>query len=160
LSEEGVRQSVLSILDATLLFSISTVTPEGRPYINTAYFSYSDALELYFLSHPASLHCRNLARNASIAATIFSSAQQWTDPGRGLQLFGTCAVTSGAAAEEAERVYRKRFPGYPKWKASLKNEDLGHEYRFYRIDVASIKVLDESNLGDAVFVRASVAVDR
>ena len=156
LSEEHVRQSVLSILGANVLFSISTVTPKGRAHINTAYFSYSDTLELYFLSHPGSLHCRNLSRNASMAVTIFSSVQQWTDPGQGLQLFGACAVTSGASVEEAERAYRRRFPAYQNWKASLKNEDLAREYRFYRFDVASIKILDERNLGDAVFVSASV----
>lgn len=61
------------------------------------------------------------------------------------------------SAAEAERVYQGRFPAYPNWKASLKNGDLGHEYRFYRIDVASIKVLDENNLGDAVFFCASVS---
>jgi uncharacterized protein YhbP (UPF0306 family) len=156
LSEKRVRQSVLSILGANVLFSISTVTPDDRAHINTAYFSYSDSLELYFLSHPGSLHCRNLSRNASMAASIFSSLQQWTDPGQGLQLFGACAVTSGATAEEAERVYQRRFPAYQDWKASLKTEDLAREYRFYRFDVASIKVLDERNLGDALFVVASV----
>lgn len=55
-SEEQVRQSGLPILESNVLCSIATVTPEGRAHINTAYFSYSDKLELYFLSHPGSLH--------------------------------------------------------------------------------------------------------
>jgi uncharacterized protein YhbP (UPF0306 family) len=155
-SEERVRQSVLSILDKNVLFSISTVTPEGRAHINTAYFSYSDKLELYFLSHPGSVHCRNLERNASMAVTIFSSLQQWTDPGQGLQLFGTCQATSGSSAEEAERAYQRRFPAYQNWKAALKDEDLAREYRFYRFEAAWIKILDEKNLGDAIFARATV----
>lgn len=155
-SEERVRQSVLSIFDNNVLFSISTVTPEGRAHINTAYFSYSGKLELYFLSHPGSLHCRNLLRNPSMAVTIFSSLQKWTDPGQGVQLFGTCEETSGSSAEEAERSYAKRFPAYQTWKVTLKDEDLARQYRFFRFDVAQIKLLDEKNLGDAVFVRASV----
>jgi uncharacterized protein YhbP (UPF0306 family) len=153
---DRVRASLLSILSSNVLFSIATVNPDGTAHINTAYFSYSDALELYFLSHPASSHCRNLARNPSIAATVFSSTQQWTDPGQGVQLFGTCAATEAGAAEQAERVYRTRFPGYERWKASLRSGDPGREYRLYRFDAASVSILDERNLGDALFVRASV----
>jgi hypothetical protein len=91
-----------------------------------------------------------------MAVTIFSSLQQWTDLGQGLQLFGTCIATSGSSAEEAERAYQKRFPAYRNWMAALRAEDLAREYRFYRFDTAWIKVLDEKNLGDAIFARATV----
>jgi uncharacterized protein YhbP (UPF0306 family) len=155
-SEERIRQAVLRILDDNVLCSIATVTPEGRAHINTAYFSYSEGLDLYFLSHPDSLHCRNLASNPSLAMTVFSSGQRWTDPGRGVQLFGTGEETSGSSAQEAERWYRRRFPAYESWKASLEDDDLARQYRFYRFAVATVKVLDEAELGDAVFARASV----
>jgi len=155
-SEERLRQSVLPVLESTLLCSMATVTPDGRAHINTAYFSYSDELELYFLSHPSSLHCRNLLSNPSMAMTVFSSMQRWTDPGQGVQLFGTCEQAAGSLAEEAERSYRTRFPAYDDWKAALEDDNLGRQYRFYRFDVTSVKALDERNLGDAVFVRAEV----
>src|SRR5687768_6870779 len=77
-SEGGLRQGVLRVLTTNVLCSMATVTPDGRAHINTAYFSYSDKLELYFWSHPGSLHCRNLLRNPSMAMTVFSSAQEWT----------------------------------------------------------------------------------
>jgi uncharacterized protein YhbP (UPF0306 family) len=155
-SEESVQQSVFSILQNNVLCSIASVTHEGRPHINTAYFSCSDNLELYFLSHPGSLHCRNLASGSWVAMTVFSSAQQWTEPGHGVQLFGTCEQTMGSSAEEAERSYASRFPGYASWKATLASDDLARQYRFYRFEVSELKILDEKNLGDAVFVRASV----
>ena len=155
-SEERVRQSVLAILDSNVLCSIATVTPDGRAHVNTAYFSYSDKLELYFLSHTGSLHCRSLLSNSSMAVTVFASRQQWTDPGRGVQLFGACEETSGFSAEEAKRSYRRRFQAYENWKTNLKNDDLARQYRFYRFNVATVKILDEKNLGDAVFVRALV----
>ncbi len=154
--EERVRQSVVEILDSNVLFSTATVTSEGRAHINTAYFSHSDELRLYFLSHPDSLHCRNLSSNPSMAATVFSSRQQWTDPGQGVQLFGTFEQTSGSSEEEAERWYRRRFPTFENWKATLMDDDPARQYRFYRFDVAAVKILDEKNFGDAVFVRASV----
>jgi uncharacterized protein YhbP (UPF0306 family) len=155
-SDDQVWRSVLPILDGSPLCSIATVTAEGRAHINTAYFSYSDQLELYFLSHPASRHCRNLASNSSMAVTVFSTQQEWTDPGRGVQLFGSCEATSGSAAGEAERSYRRRFAGYETWKAALADGDVARQYRFYRFDAAAVKILDEQNLGDAVFVCASV----
>ncbi|RJF95546.1 pyridoxamine 5'-phosphate oxidase family protein [Noviherbaspirillum saxi] len=151
-SEEQVRQSALRILDSSPLCSIATVTAQGRAHINTAYFSYSEKLELYFWSHPQSLHCRSLSNNASMAVTVFSTQQPWGSPGQGVQLFGTCEATSESAAGEAERSYRMRFEGYENWKATLKDDDLARQYRF---DVAAIRILDEKNWGD-VWVRASV----
>lgn len=156
LSEEGVRQSVLRVLEDNVLFSIATVTGDGRAHVNTAYFCYSDDLELYFLSDPGSLHCRNLATNSSMAVAVFSSAQKWVDPGRGVQLFGTCSQARGRRAGKAEELYEARFPAHASWKASLSEADLARAYRFYRFVTTKLKILDERNFGDAVFVHASV----
>jgi uncharacterized protein YhbP (UPF0306 family) len=153
---ELLRASIFRILSNNMLCSIATVTPEGRPHINTAYFSYSDALELIFLSHPDSMHCRNLSGDSSIAMAVFSSAQQWIDPGQGIQLFGTCEQTSGSFVDKAERSYAKRFDAYTSWKEKLKGDDLARQYRFYLFLVTGVKILDERAFGDAVFVRASV----
>jgi uncharacterized protein YhbP (UPF0306 family) len=153
---ELVAASVFRILGRNVLCSIATITPEGSPHINTAYFSYSDTLELYFLSHPSSLHCRSLLRNPSTAMTVFSSAQQWTDPGQGVQLFGVCEQTSGSSADKAEVSYANRFHGYASWKRSLQESDLARQYRFYLFRVSGLKILDEKAFGDAVFVRASL----
>jgi len=74
---EQVRSVVLHILEDNLLCSVATVAPEGRAHVNTAYFCYSDDLELFFLSHPTAVHSQNVSRNASMAMTVFSSSQQW-----------------------------------------------------------------------------------
>lgn len=156
ISREHLRRSILRVLEANVLCSMATVTPEGVAHINTAYFTYSDALELFFLSHPTSRHCRNLVSNPSIAVTVFSTDQRWTDPGRGVQLFGTAEEASGSMAEEAEHWYGSRFPAYPTWKASLAEGDVARQYRFYRVIVSAVKMLDEEALGDALFVHAAV----
>jgi uncharacterized protein YhbP (UPF0306 family) len=154
-SEEQVRENVFQLLHSSLLCSIATVTPEGRAHINTAFFSYSEKLKLYFWSHPESLHCRNLLHNKSMAMTVFSTEQPWVGPGQGIQLFGTAEATSGSAADEAERSYGRRFEYYKNWKAALSENDPARQYHFYRFDVSSVKILDEKNWGD-VWVRASV----
>ncbi len=147
---------VFRVLEDNVLCSIATVTPEGTAHVNTAFFAYSTALELFFLSHPASRHCRNLVNNPSVALTVFSSGQRWTQPGRGIQLFGIAEEASGSAAERAERSYGARFPDYHTWKASLSEDDLARQYRFYRIVVNTVKVLDEETLVDALFAWATI----
>ncbi len=153
---ELVSASVFRILASNMLCSMATVTPQGHPHINTAYFSYSDSLQLFFLSHPGSVHCQNLAREPSLAMTVFSSAQQWTNPDEGIQLFGICEEARGSLIDEAERSYANRFQAYASWKGALKGDDSARQYRFYLFRVAAVKLLDERSFGDAVFVRASI----
>lgn len=156
LSGEQVQTSLFRILKANVLCSMATVTPDNQAHINTAYFCYSDALELYFLSHPHALHCRNLDTNASMAMTIFSSSQQWGGPDQGVQLFGRCAPVRGAQVTQAEHLYGQRFPAYATWKQRLGRKNVGRGYRLYRFLVERVKVFDEKHLGEALFVEARV----
>jgi uncharacterized protein YhbP (UPF0306 family) len=155
LAEEEVRRATFDILQANVLCSVATVTPAGSAHISTAHFCYSDDLQLYFLSHPHSMHCQNLATNSSIAVTVFSSSQQWLAPGAGVQLFGTGIAAEGAEAKKAEELYGNRFSAYSNWKATRAG-DISSEYRFYGLVVLRLKVLDEANIGDGVFVSAAV----
>lgn len=155
-TEVRLRKHVFRILKENVLCSIATVTDVNRAHINTAYFCYSDDLELYFLSHPSSRHSRNLARHSSAGMTIFSSSQPWASPGRGVQLFGRCRQARGAHARVAENLYGERFPAYTGWKAVLKEGDAGLEYRFYRFVVRNLRVLGEKAFGGGLFVDAVV----
>ena len=154
LSPAQVLQSVFRILQTNVLCSMATVTPAGQAHINTAYFSYSDDLELVFLSHPASLHCRNISANSSMAMAVFSSAQKWGGPDQGLQFFGACHPA--AESLPAQEVYVNRFPGYRIWYQELGAEDPGREYRFYRFLPSQVKVFDETGLGGGLFVQANI----
>jgi uncharacterized protein YhbP (UPF0306 family) len=156
ISREHVHERIRRLLESSMLCSIATVTPDRTAHANTAFFAYSDVLEVFFLSHPASRHCQNLKSNSSVALTVFSSGQRWADPGRGLQLFGTGEEASGSAAQDAERRYAARFPAYDAWRASLGEGDVAREYRFYRVVVSTVKILDEEALGDGAVVRASI----
>ena len=164
-SEERIERSVSRILRDSALCSISTVAPQNRAHINTAYFAFSPDLVLYFLSDPASLHCRNLRRNPSMAMTVFDSTQTWGGQDRGLQFFGTCRRTLGARAMEAERVYAKRFRPYATWmqgtgQVERRQAAQLRSYAFFRFAPSKVKVFDEQELGAGVFVVASVRRDR
>jgi uncharacterized protein YhbP (UPF0306 family) len=154
--QERVERSVNRVLDETSLCAWSTVTRGKKAHVNIGYFAYSDELEFFLLSHPSSVHCRNVEANSSMAVAVFASTQRWTDPGRGIQFFGTCARAAGADAARAELVYGQRFSAFAAWKAAIKPADAESGYRFYRFLAEKLKVLDESELGEAVFVEADI----
>src|SRR2546428_12303357 len=105
-----IQRSVFRILRDSALCSMSTVAPGNRAHINSAYFCYSPDLNVYFLSDPDSLHCKNVERNPSMAMMVMNSSQTWGGTDRGIQLFGACHRVRGPAAKEAERRYGSRVP--------------------------------------------------
>ena len=155
-SADRVGRSVARVLEETGLCAWATVTQEGGAHINIGYFAQSADFHLYLLSHPASLHCRNLATNASTAVAVFVSPQDWTAAGRGIQLFGPCTEVGGDDVGDAERVYAHRYSAYAAWKAALKPGDPAGQFHFYRFVAERVKILDEAEFGDAVFVQAEI----
>lgn len=144
-----VGRTVSRLLADNTLCSMATVTTQGHAYINTAYFCYSPALELYFISHPNALHCRNILNNPSIAIAVFASGQTWGGGDCGLQLFGTCHQVTGRDVSRADKLYGERFAEYRAWKA-------GWDFQFYKVATAELKVFDERELGSGIFVLAKV----
>jgi uncharacterized protein YhbP (UPF0306 family) len=140
-----------SLLDASTLFALATVAPDGSAHINTAYFARSPTLELVWLSHPDARHSHNIHANGSAAAAVYDSSQSWGKPDRGIQLFGTAAAVEAADTGDAAALYAGRFPDY-------RREDLGG-YRFYVLRPQRVKLFDERGLGAAHFVIASVDGD-
>jgi uncharacterized protein YhbP (UPF0306 family) len=155
-SLDRVHRSLYRVLDDTPLCAWATVTADRHAHIHTGYFAHSDRLELYPLSHPGSVHCRNVIANPSMAVAVFASAQNWTQPGCGTQLFGTCRPVASADAAEVERIYARRFPAYANWKTTLKAGDPALNYRFYRFIPDHVKILDEAEFGDAVWIQAEI----
>jgi uncharacterized protein YhbP (UPF0306 family) len=156
LSVERVLAAAGRILTGNVLCSVATVGPDNRAHINTAYFAYTDDFRICFLSHPASRHCQNIGTNPTMAIAVYSSAQKWTEPDAGLQLFGSCRPAKGSEGASAAEVYARRFPEYTPWAASLKEDDAGREYQFLWFVARAIKVVDEREFGDGVFVSAAI----
>lgn len=149
----------MRILRENVLCSMATVSGVNRAHINTAYFSYSDDLELFFLSDRSSHHGRNLVSNPSLAVAVFSASQVWGRPDRGLQCFGTCGEARGRQ-REAERSYGRRFAEYARWMKAFPRDHPTvsrlRSYGFYRFVPRSIKIFDERALGSGVFVEVDV----
>jgi uncharacterized protein YhbP (UPF0306 family) len=159
--ERRIWNALSGILSGNRLCSIATVARGGRAHVNTAFFAVSPRLELYFLSDPGSLHCRNLLVNPSMAMAIFDSHQRWDAPGRGIQLIGTCYRARGKQAQRAAQFYEDRFPAFVRWMngrtaADRRREALLRAYALYRFLPTRVKILDEAEFGGAAFVIAAI----
>jgi uncharacterized protein YhbP (UPF0306 family) len=147
-SQRKLVRVLLSLLDASTLCAIATVTRGGTAYINTAYFAWTRDLRVVWLSAPGASHSKNLRSRATAAIAVFDSNQVWGKRDRGVQMFGSAAQVRGADLRELERVYRRRFP------------DTGASdlipYRFYALRPRRVKLFDERELGPGVFVTARV----
>src|SRR5256885_11799085 len=101
------------LLGASTLCAISTVAPNGRAYVNTAYFAWAPDLRIVWLSEPRARHSRNLRANPSAAIAVFDSNQTWGKPDRGIQLLGSAQLGD----DEAEEVYATRLSDYEGFEA-------------------------------------------
>ena len=155
-SNPQVRRSLFRLFQENVLCSMATVTTGSGAHVNIAYFAYSDDAEIFFYSYPDSQHSRNLSRNTSMAVSIFGSDQVWGKPDRGMQLFGKCKEPQGRFAARAERTYSARFPEFKQWKKNLRKEEGKFDLRPYRFAPSRVKILDEPEFGDGVFVIASL----
>jgi uncharacterized protein YhbP (UPF0306 family) len=139
------------LLDASTLCAIATVSPDGRPHINTAYFAWSSSWSLVWLSEPAAQHSQNVRATGVVAIAVYDSQQVWGDPDRGIQLFGRARELHHTAAQNAAAIYNERF-------ASAAQTDL-RAYRVYRCQPQRMKLFDERTLGAGTFVTVHIRRD-
>jgi pyridoxamine 5'-phosphate oxidase-like protein len=139
---------------------MATRSESGGVDINAAFFSFTADLKLYFLSNPASAHCRNLTHVDQMAVTVFDTRQEWGKPHAGLQLYGTAGLTPPDEAEQARASYATRFTSYFDWvlRAGEASEATTGfpALHFYRFLPARIKVLDEQDFGDDVCIMTEI----
>jgi len=141
----------ISLLRASTLCAIATVSTDGRPHVNTAYFAWGDPFDIVWLSSPAARHSRNVRRSGSAAIAVFDSTQRWGDTDRGIQVFGTARELTGHLSDAARRLYVRRFPDAADTDADA--------YRYYRLRTRRVKLFDERHFGGATFVTARVRRD-
>ncbi len=131
------KTQVLDFLAKHQLMAVATV---GRfPWIANVYYTFDKALNIYFLSSPTTLHCRQIAKNPKVSVSIFDSQQDIAKPKRGLQLSGIAHQISGI-----EKVkYALQL-----WKENLGVSDPKLTYQsalksMYKIRPSRIKLFDQ-----------------
>ena len=119
--------------------------------MNTAYFAWSAAFEIVWVSASTARHSRNIRRDPAVAIAVYDSTQQWGGFDRGIQLFGTARELTARAADQAARLYGRRFTNYAR--------DTLRAYRVYRFHPRTLKLFHERELGGGTFVTAKVTRD-
>lgn len=141
-----LARAARALLDASTLCAIATVDARGRAYVNTAYFAWSNAFEIVWISEPGATHSRNIRARKAAAVAIYDSTQTWGQPDRGVQLFGFATEVAGALADAAAETYAERFADY-------RPDEMG-AYRAYLFRPRRMKLFDERELGPGTFVTA------
>ncbi|MGZ4618869.1 MAG: pyridoxamine 5'-phosphate oxidase family protein [Frankiaceae bacterium] len=122
--------------------TLATWGPEG-PWAAAVYFA-ADGLSLYFLSDPASRHCRDLTADPRVAATVHEDVPSWQDI-RGVQLSGQAeAISAEAEAARGWDSYLAKFPFVSGLRTADGFEIMGRPViaRLYRITPDRLFFLD------------------
>ena len=151
-----VSESLSRILNGNILCSISTMTPDGKPYINTCFYSFTNDLKLYVFTSPKSAHAINVENNSACSVNIFSSLQKIGDDLLGGQLFATMKQLDIVKGLVAFRNYTERFPILLTWANSWDAILKGFQSRFYEITILSGKILDEGAFGKEEYVEFDI----
>ena len=156
LSADAVRASLHQIMAGVHLCTIATCGSDGTPSAATAFFVLDeDDLVLHLMTGPDTTHGRHLLENPSVAITVFSTDQSWTDKKRGLQIFATGALTPAMAVPGVLGQYLARYRGVRGWiKGAADLPKTGS--RFFSLTIDRVKLLDEPAFGERVHVQADV----
>jgi uncharacterized protein YhbP (UPF0306 family) len=146
-----VSRLARSLLDASTLCAIATVTPRHRAHVNTAYFAYTNDFEIVWISETSAEHSRNVRSDRTAAIAVFDSHQTWGQSDRGIQLFGGATRPRGRRATLAMEIYAGRFPSYMPSDMSA--------YVPYVLRTQRMKLFDEAILGEGVLVTCTVGRD-
>ena len=136
------RQQALDFLKNHKLMSVASFG--DFPWIASVYYTFDNDLNVYFLSSPTTLHCKQIEINNKVAISIADSDQDIGALKRGLQISGI-----------AERISdtKKVIHALKIWKQSLgvKDPELTYENmikqvingRMYKIIPKRIKLFDQ-----------------
>jgi len=125
---------------------LMTIATYGEyPWIASVYYSYDQDLNIYFLSDPNTLHCKQLKKNPHIALSIVDSHQTVSDLKKGLQVYGK--------AEEISQANKIRH-ALSMWKEALNIVNPKYTYenmikkivkgRMFKITPKKIKLFDQA----------------
>lgn len=122
---------------------------KNKPWACTTYFAVDKDLNLYFVSPPASNHCRYLTKNKFVSCSIYDSRQKVNSKKEGLQLSGTVKVlTNTKAIKQALALWNKANPGaekYISWNNMVKKIITS---KVYEIKPRMFKYFNETLYGD------------
>ncbi len=109
-----------------------------------AVFYVNDGYTLYFLSSPASRHCRNLSADACVAMTIQEDYADWPAI-KGVQIEGMASEIAGAEEKRARLLYGQKYPVVGKLaQAPAAIVKAMAKVRWYKVEPQRLYFIDNS----------------
>ena len=81
---------------------------DGLPWVAPVFYAVC-ADKLVFLSSPHTLHCRNIASNPQVSASVQEDYSDWAEI-KGIQLQGCVSSVDSANRQSVIRAYSEKFP--------------------------------------------------
>jgi uncharacterized protein YhbP (UPF0306 family) len=100
-------EEALALLKAHRTMTLATVSA-GQPSAASLYFACDDNFRLYFVSDPATRHCRELAEKSAVAVTVNGDRSGWREL-RGLQIRGRVHQVPPERRAAVVALYLQRF---------------------------------------------------
>ena len=136
--DQGIKQTILSLLDQHRIMTIATLRPDGWPQATTVGYV-SDGLTLYFLCGLDSQKARNLARDDRVSLTINDDTSDLMAI-TGLSMAGHArAVEDRTEAEKVLAMLPLKYPDSAPLPMPMPRPD---EVRLIRVTPTVISVLD------------------
>lgn len=136
------KELILDFIKGHTLMSVATYGK--HPWIAYVYYSFDNDLNIYFLSDPKTLHCKQIKENPLVAVSIADSHQKPSSLKKGLQLYGTAQQISDAKKiQHALRLWKETL--------GVKDPELSYENmvkkivtgRMYKITPKRIKFFNQ-----------------
>jgi uncharacterized protein YhbP (UPF0306 family) len=135
---ENLNQLAREIVENNQYCSLSTSDADGVPWISPVVYVYDENWNLYFVSIPASRHCKNINLGKLISVSIFDSHQNWGE-GVGLQIEAEARVLRNTETLKAAKLYASRKYPYGGLNAKIAMDFIksmvlkGKMYKIYKI---------------------------
>lgn len=152
-----LKKSIVNIIDNNKLCAIATVNEKNNSHIHTAYYSYDDKMNIYFISPLTDKHSENIKANPSVAISVWNEGDKWGEDLQGIQMYGNATVLSaGMNLIRGMSSYVQKHPDFSKIIVKPGEFKSGVLSRMFMINVYAIKLLDELEFGRRNYINVDI----
>ncbi len=107
---ENIQQHIANFISQQTVASVCCTGPEGELHCFSCYYAYNENQQLlFFKTSDDSLHMQYLLKNPLLAGTILPDKLNKLKV-QGIQFNGRLMAKSHAQANDAEKIYHRRYP--------------------------------------------------
>lgn len=110
------KEILLHYLRTHHVMSLSTIDSDGFPWTCTVYYAVDDDFNFFFLSEPATKHCKNIHKHRNVSASIADTNQKL----RHMKI----GITMQGKAEQVKGILNFGKAAYVWSKANVEVEDM------------------------------------